>query len=75
MARIVSEMNQPVPDPTTLIRPQATPESSIVSETEDEDDDDDMLGEYHSCFVEPGREIAPNTGANATKFFTLATKS
>ena len=23
----------------------------------------------------PGREIAPNTGANATKFFTLATKS
>ena len=22
-----------------------------------------------------GREIAPNTGANATKFFTLATKS
>ena len=21
-----------------------------------------------------GREIAPNTGANATKFFTLATK-
>ena len=48
MARIVSEMNQPVPDPTTLIRPQATPESSIVSETEDEDD---MLGEYHLCFV------------------------
>lgn len=39
LARIVSEMNQPVPDPTTLIRPQATPESSIVSETEDEDDD------------------------------------
>lgn len=51
MARIVSEMNQPVPDLTTLIRPQATPESSIVSETEDEDDDDDMLGEYHLCFV------------------------
>ena len=24
---------------------------------------------------EAGREIAPNTGANATKFFTLATKS
>ena len=24
---------------------------------------------------EPGREVAPNTGANATKFFTLATKS
>ena len=23
----------------------------------------------------PGRRIAPNTGANATKFFTLATKS
>ena len=22
-----------------------------------------------------GREIAPNTGANATKYFTLATKS
>ena len=22
-----------------------------------------------------GREIAPNTGANATKFFSLATKS
>ena len=22
-----------------------------------------------------GREIAPDTGANATKFFTLATKS
>ena len=29
-------------------------------------------------FYDPGitgREIAPNTGANATKFFTLATKS
>ena len=26
------------------------------------------------CFI-TGREIAPNTGANATKFFTLATKS
>ena len=25
--------------------------------------------------AEPGRKIAPNTGANATKFFTLATKS
>ena len=23
----------------------------------------------------PGLQIAPNTGANATKFFTLATKS
>ena len=23
----------------------------------------------------PGHEIAPNTGANVTKFFTLATKS
>ena len=27
------------------------------------------------CVANPGREIAPNTGANATKFFTLATKS
>ena len=27
----------------------------------------------HYCIT--GREIAPNTGANATKFFTLATKS
>ena len=26
-------------------------------------------------FPDTGREIAPNTGANATKFFTLATKS
>ena len=43
LARIVSEMNQPVPDPTTQIRPQATPESSTVSEPEDEDAD--MLGE------------------------------
>ena len=25
--------------------------------------------------VSAGREIAPNTGANATKFFTLTTKS
>ena len=25
--------------------------------------------------MNPGREIAPNTGANVTKFFTLATKS
>lgn len=44
MARIVSEMNQPVPDPTTLIRPQSTPESSTVSESA-EDDDAHMLGE------------------------------
>ena len=27
------------------------------------------------CIGLAGREIAPNTGANATKFFTLATKS
>ena len=27
------------------------------------------------CHGKAGREIAPNTGANATKFFTLATKS
>ena len=26
-------------------------------------------------YISAGREIAPNTGANATKFFTLATKS
>ena len=25
--------------------------------------------------ADPGRKIAPNTGANATKFFALATKS
>lgn len=43
LARIVSEMNQPVPDPTALTRPQATPESSTVSEPEDEDAD--VLGE------------------------------
>ena len=28
---------------------------------------------YENDFA--GRKIAPNTGANATKFFTLATKS
>ena len=28
-----------------------------------------------NCRQNSGREIAPNTGANATKFFTLATKS
>lgn len=40
LARIVSEMNQPVTDPTTLIRPQSTPESSsTVSETGDEDEE------------------------------------
>ena len=27
------------------------------------------------CVNKPGRKIAPNTGANATKFFTLVTKS
>ncbi|XP_044179361.1 TALPID3 protein-like isoform X2 [Acropora millepora] len=41
LARMVSEMNQPASDPTTLIRPQATPESSTGSEPED--DDADML--------------------------------
>ena len=43
LARIVSEINQPVPDPTSLIRPLATPESSTASEPEDEDAD--ILGE------------------------------
>ena len=28
-----------------------------------------------ASFTMTGRKIAPNTGANATKFFTLATKS
>lgn len=46
LARIVSEMNQPVPDPTTLIRPHTTPDSSTVSEPEDEDAD--MLGELET---------------------------
>ena len=27
------------------------------------------------CIYSTGREIAPNRGANVTKFFTLATKS
>ena len=27
------------------------------------------------CFIRAGCKIAPNTGTNATKFFTLATKS
>ena len=27
------------------------------------------------CIYSTGREIVPNRGANATKFFTLATKS
>ena len=34
--------------------------------------------EAHDCPTNSpysGREIAPNTGANATKFFTSATKS
>ena len=30
---------------------------------------------YTNEMTEAGRKIAPNTGANATKFFTLATKS
>ena len=30
---------------------------------------------YLRCYLNSGREIAPNTGANATKFLTLATKS
>ena len=29
----------------------------------------------HLYSATAGRKIAPNTGANATKFFTLATKS
>ena len=29
----------------------------------------------HQYNINAGREIAPNTGANATKFFTLVTKS
>ena len=34
-----------------------------------------MLKHSWISTVTSGREIAPNTGANATKFFTLATKS
>lgn len=43
MARIVSEMNQPVPDPTALTTLQTTPESS--TESDSESDDADMLCE------------------------------
>ena len=32
-------------------------------------------GIYLLSLPTSGREIAPNTGANATKFFTLVTKS
>ena len=34
-----------------------------------------MLADHFNLTAAPGREIAPNTGANVTKFFTLATKS
>ena len=34
-----------------------------------------LLLNFIKVFAIAGREIAPNTGANATKFFTLATKS
>lgn len=43
MARIVSEMNQPVPDPTALTILQTTPESN--TEPDSESDDADMLCE------------------------------
>ena len=32
------------------------------------------LLKFCTLLLIPGRKIAPNTGANATKFFTLATK-
>nr|ACJ61010.1 talpid3-like protein [Nematostella vectensis] len=36
LARIVSEMNKPLPDPTTVTKPSdLTPDSSVVSESED----------------------------------------
>ena len=34
-----------------------------------------MIETKINMIITAGREIAPNTGANATKFFTLATKS
>ena len=34
-----------------------------------------LSGSYGDYLYAAGREIVPNTGANATKFFTLATKS
>ena len=45
LARIVSEMNGPVPDPTVARRTQPTPDSSVVSESEQGEEDADMLGE------------------------------
>lgn len=56
LARMVSEMNQPASDPTTLIRPQATPESTTGSEPED--DDADMLGEFFSYLWEGVRLVS-----------------
>ena len=34
-----------------------------------------LISDLETLRENSGREIAPNTGANATKFFTLATKS
>ena len=39
LALIVSEVNEPMPDPTSFTRTQGTPESSPLSESEDEDAD------------------------------------
>ena len=38
-------MNGPVPDPTVARRTQPTPDSSVVSESEQGEEDADMLGE------------------------------
>ena len=35
----------------------------------------DIVGENYFLFIHAGHEIVPKTVTNATKFFTLATKS
>ena len=49
--------------------------STVVSLLERFYDAEDGEVVSFKFFTYPGREIAPNTGANAPNFFTLATKS
>lgn len=65
---MVSEMNQPASDPTTLIRPQATPASTTGSEPED--DDADMLGEFFYCLGE-GVRLLPRVSSCSFSLFPL----
>ena len=68
-------IKMPQPLSTVKLRPHVTAHTQIAVIPADLDSQETAWNQAYCSNANPGRKIAPNTGTNATKFFTLASKS